>query len=217
MLLIFSAELAEQARIKTGRHVLTGNCLTIELPAGINTVFGNPPFDLTLFERLLSRCSSILDFGCKAGFLIPAYFLQTSLTVERLRRSWTIHYENLPRDVFPGLSKPLAFASFIRDENPKLIGFRLFTEVADIRRLAPHHRELLATGINGSKSVWTTAVSSILNSLGGKASLPDIYAAIEGKRPTKTEFWREKIRQVLQKSFVKLEKGVYCLPDYANN
>lgn len=205
--------IADQARKNTGREIITGNCLTIKLPQGITAIFGNPPFNLELFEKLLNRCSEILELGTKAGFLIPAYFLQTSRTVIDLGRKWTISSEIIPRDVFPGLSKPLVFASFTRDNFPRLIGFRLFTEVSEMRQLSKHHQELFSNKIKGPRSVWKEAVTEILQELGGKASLTIIYQSIEGKRPTDNSHWKEQIRKVLQKSFVRTETGVYSLPN----
>lgn len=83
--------LAHRARIASGRPVITGSCLEVKLPQ-ITAVFGNPPFNLTFFDRLLQRCAEILSIGNKAGFIIPAYFLQTSRTVMELGRKWGISW-----------------------------------------------------------------------------------------------------------------------------
>jgi site-specific DNA-methyltransferase (adenine-specific) len=45
--------------------------------------------------------------------------------------------------------------------------------------------------------VWRALVISVLQGLGGKATLPQIYAKAEGRRPTPNVWWREKIRQML--------------------
>ena len=49
------ALLAADAARLTGRTILTGDCRTVELPSGITSVFGNPPFDLALFEELMEH------------------------------------------------------------------------------------------------------------------------------------------------------------------
>lgn len=202
--------LAQRARIASGRPVITGNCLEVELPR-VTAVFGNPPFNLTLFDQLLQRCAEILALGNKAGFIIPAYFLQTSRTVMQLGRKWCISQEIIPRDLFHGLSKPLIFGSFTRDNRPQLIGFRLFPELAAIKELSARVQEDLSTRINGTRSVWRETVKQVITDLGGTAPLSDIYRHIEGRRPTANQFWKEKVRQVCQQSFSRVQEGVYSI------
>lgn len=222
--------LAQRARIASRRPVITGSCLEVVLPGitgychqlpdvandchvlpPITAVFGNPPFSLTLFDQLLQRCAEILAIGNKAGFIIPAYFLQTSRTVMALGRKWGIHQEILPRDLFRGLSKPLIFANFIRDSRPQLIGFRLFPELAAIKELSARVQEDLSTRINGTRSVWRETVKAVIQDLGGTAPLSDIYRHMEGRRPTANQFWKEKVRQVCQQSFSRVQEGVYSI------
>ncbi|WP_220493671.1 hypothetical protein, partial [Klebsiella pneumoniae] len=38
-----------------------------------------------------------------------------------------------------------------------------------------------------------------VEALGGEASLTEIYREIEGARPTANRYWREKVRQQLQR------------------
>lgn len=206
--------MADRARIASGRPIITGSCLEVKLPA-ITAVFGNPPFNLTLFDRLLQRCVELLSIGNKAGFIIPAYFLQTSRTVMQLGRKWRIHQEIIPRDLFYGLSKPLIFSSFIRDNRPHLIGFRLFPELAAIKELSAKVQENLSTRIHGTRSVWHETVKQVIANLGGTAPLSDIYRHIEGRRPTNNKFWKEKVRQVCQQSFERVQEGVYSINRHA--
>ena len=207
------SELAAIASANTGRLVSVGNCLTADLPPNITAVFGNPPFTLKLFMQLMDRCAGILKTGHKAGFILPAYFLQTSGTVRDMAREWSIHQEIIPRDLFHGLSKPLIFASFIRDNYPKLIGFRLFDQVFEIRATNPKTQEELASKINGPRSVWREVIVGAITAAGGKAPLNRIYREIEGRRPTPNPFWKEQIRKVLQKdkTFFKISAHEYAL------
>ncbi len=96
----FGSELDEaliiQAQKRTGRHVLYGDCISVQLPSGITAIFGNPPFNLKVFEGLLYRSSNILIPGNKAGFIVPAYFLSTSNTALRLSNKWAVSQELLP-------------------------------------------------------------------------------------------------------------------------
>jgi len=202
--------LAEEARISSGRPVITGNCLSVELPP-ITAVFGNPPFNLELFLKLLRRCDGLIPIGNKAAFIIPAYFVQTSRTVMEYGRRWGIHQEILPRDLFPGLSKPLIFGTFIRDNRPHLVGFRLFPELASIKKLSKDFQENISNKVSGTRGVWRKAVSQVITELGGSASLTAIYSKIEGRRPTENEYWKEQIRLVCQRNFNRIQEGVYSL------
>lgn len=196
-----------------GRPVIEGDCLTADLSeyGKVTAVFGNPPFVLDLFERLMERCSTLLDIGHKAGFIVPTYFFQTSKTVVRLGRKWSIGQEMIPRDIFPGLIKPLAFGTFIRDNSPALFGFRLYREAAAMREFSKEVTDDLCHGSAEARGVWKSAIGKALQSLGGKASLKEIYDSMRNNRPTKNEFWKEQVRKVLQKSFVRIDEGTYAL------
>lgn len=211
------AALGRQAMIRTGRRVIIGDCRTAPLPSGISAVFGNPPFTLEVFEGLLERCASILKNGQKAGFILPAYFVQTSRTMMPWTRTWTIMQEALPRDLFVGLSKPLIFGLFTKDHSPRLIGFRLFPEVAACRELPEETQDQFANAVNGPRSVWRETVIAVMQSLGGQASLSAIYRELEGNRPTANAHWKEQIRKVLGNTehFARLDDGVYTLANAA--
>ncbi len=99
----------------TGRKVYNGDFryVTFEEIDRVTAITGNPPFDLDVFEQFMQRAETILAIGNKAGFILPAYFFQTSKTFQRLSRKWDIDQKMIPRDVFHSLSKPLVWASFI--------------------------------------------------------------------------------------------------------
>jgi len=62
---------------------------------------------------------------------------------------------------------------------------------------------------------WRNIVSSVLEEMGGKASLDELYEAIDGhKRTEANREWRAKIRQTLQihpNDFRKMDRGVWAL------
>jgi len=62
---------------------------------------------------------------------------------------------------------------------------------------------------------WRNIVSSVLEEMGGKASLDELYEAIDGHKRTETNReWRAKIRQTLQihpNDFHKADRGVWAL------
>lgn len=73
--------------------------------------------------------------------------------------------------------------------------------------MAPGREELRAG--SGRRE---TAVQSILRDLGGRARLPEIYAAMLGRRPTDNKHWQEKIRQVLQRGpFRNVDRGEWVV------
>lgn len=209
---------ADHARKHTGRNVVTGDCLTVELPKGISAVFGNPPFIYKIFKGLMDRCSEILGIGNKAGFIVPAYFFQTSNTaLDLIGTRWSFNQEMLPRDLFHlngdqnKLQYPLVFATFTRDNCPRIFGMRLYKEVAEIRVLPEDIQQMIGSRINGARSVWRETLTQIITEAGGRASLQEIYRRIEGKRPTENPHWKEQVRKVVQKSFVRVEPGIYEL------
>ena len=62
---------------------------------------------------------------------------------------------------------------------------------------------------------WRNVVASVLEEMGGKASLDELYEAIDGhKRTSANREWRAKIRQTLQihpKNFRSIDRGVWAL------
>lgn len=65
-----------------------------------------------------------------------------------------------------------------------------------------------------SKANWKATIYHALQKLGGKASLSELYAAIEETSPDKTKprkNWQARIRCELQRHFKPVEKGVWAL------
>lgn len=207
--------LSKLAHENTGRIVHNGDFRTVQFEGmeRVTAMFGNPPFELDVFEGLMQRFSNIMSIGNKAGFLLPCYFLQTADTFMRFARNWYMDQKMIPRNLFKGLSKPLMFATFIRENNPEIHGgFQLYAELCDVNRLKDNVREIVATRTKRNGSVWREAVISIMQDIGGKATLDDLYNMMEKKRPTENSYWREKVRQVVQAApFKRIETGTYIL------
>ncbi|MBA4071020.1 MAG: SAM-dependent methyltransferase [Gemmatimonas sp.] len=200
---------AQLARERTGRRVLTGDALTVPLDFVPTCVVSNPPFELRWFEAFLARMFPIMPMDARVGMLIPCSLLQTSRTVVRLARQWSLRQDMIPRDIFPGLSVPLAFALLSKSKQRTLVGFAFYHTVAAVRDLPKATQALLDRNDGGP--VWASAVTATLRALGGEASLHRIYDALEGCRPTRTRFWREKVRQTLRAYHQRVGKGVYRL------
>ena len=69
-----------------------------------------------------------------------------------------------------------------------------------------------------SNSTWRAVVAWALRKLGGKASLSEIYRTVaEGaaERTIARDHWKAKVRQILQKYFTNIGRGVWQLPEAA--
>lgn len=204
--------LAEEARSITGRTIITGDFRTVPLSIKPTAIIGNPPFEVDLIEEMLERSHRLLPEGGRVGFLLPAYTFQTAGRVSRLADSWSLNVELVPRNMYEGLKLPLCIALFSKDRTRTMIGLALYDETTSWRNLPQAYRKLMS---EAKAPVWRTVIRTALEHLGGEADLRSIYSEIEGKRPTPTKFWREKIRQELQHHFVRVGDARYALPTVA--
>lgn len=197
-------EIAAQARINTGREIICGDFCSVPLPGGITAALGNPPFSACLIEKFLGRCRHLPDVA-RAGFLLPIYSLSARRAL-RIVESWSMRADIIPRQLFPNLRFPLAFVMFTRNARREMIGFAFYPEVCAIDRTGDLAREVMTAGRPG-KNLWRAVLDEVMDMLGGEAHLSEIYRMIEPRRPTPNAFWKEKIRQVLQKSYYSLGEG----------
>lgn len=187
--------MVELARSNTKREIILGDYASVPLDVSPTTILGNPPFKTTTIDAFLARSHDLLPEGGQVGFILPAYALQTAKRVSGYADKWSMFQEMIPRNIFEGLQCPLVFAVFTKDRYRKLVGFALYHEMSDLQGLPKEFRTTLS---EGSGSVWVNAVKMAILKLGGEAELADIYAKIEGSRPTKTDHWREQIRKVVR-------------------
>lgn len=192
---------AARARATSGRQVIVGDFLGV--PADelgmFQAVLGNPPFNADLVAAFLKRSHGLLEDGGQAGFILPAYILQTSTKVELLGKDgFSIRQSLLPRNLFPGLKLPLVFATFTKEKERRLFGFLLYREAQEIRAIDKRWKETITVG-RERRGVWFPVVSQILAALGGSAELDQIYRAVQSIRPTANPHWQAKVRQVLQR------------------
>lgn len=200
--------LADLARTRTGRPVVTGDFLGATLPPRVTIAWGNPPFRAGFVDQMLEKLVDSMPDGGRAGFIVPAYFLQSPSRVLRWNRSWTIAADLLPRTLWPRLMRPIVFATFTKDPSPVLRGLRLYVECDLATSVKKPIREQLVSG----SGRWSEAVASALRELGGRANLPAIYATMLSRRPTENQHWREKVRQVLQQGpFRNVSRGEWEL------
>lgn len=205
---------ADLAATSSGRPVIVGDFLQLssEELGIVDAVIGNPPFEAKTVAAFLDKSSSLMVEGGQVGFILPAYILQTSSKVEQLSRSFSIHQQLLPRNLFPRLKLPLVFARFVKERQRRLFGFLLYREAQDMRELKKAFAAT-ATTARHVGGAWHQVVQAALSTLGGEADLSRIYEVIERRRPTGNPFWKEKIRQILQSKghFTRTSQGRYAL------
>lgn len=205
--------LAEVARENTGRHIITGDFADegIELPPA-SAIIGNPPFDMRLVDKFLTRSYALLPTEGRAGFILPAYALGTPRRVIRWQRHWAVSQTLLPRTLFPRARVPLLFVLFEKGCGPRLlVGFTLYHEENEIHGMPNWAKRLLVDG-EPRRKTWRLVVEVALRKLGGRATLPEIYHEMRDARPSENKWWKDKVRQVLQLHFARVGPGEWALP-----
>ena len=206
-------ELAREARDRTKRDVICGPFEAVELPyeqGSVDFVIGNPPYTLSIVDRFLERARGLLTRSGEVGLILPAYTFQTPSRVLRYAEDWRFDMQMIPRTIFPGIKLPLVFAQF-RKQGPQWVGIALYEAVQDVAGMGPEVQETLQ---RGRGSVWRAVVAEAIEAIGPGASLADIYAHVEPRRPSATRWWREKVRQTLQRYFERAQEG-YVAQDLA--
>jgi len=204
------AELAEAARRNSGRHVIVGDFRLVDLPFRPTLITGNPPFASRTVSEFLDRSHVLLEEEGEVGLILPCYYFQAASTVETLAERWSIAQHMLPKNLYPRLQYPLCFAQLTKGRTRGLVGFALYHELAAVNRLRDRYRAILA---GGEGSVWKAVVRAALEAAGGRATLSRLYAEIDGNQPTGNQFWREKVRQVVQTIGIRIGEGEWALPE----
>lgn len=202
--------LAAQARLLTGRTVIEGDFRTVAIDSRPTVVIGNPVFRARLIREFLARCHDLLPEGGKVGFVLPTDFFQYSMKVLDLAEHWSLAVELMPKDIFGNLPSQIAFAIFTKDRRRAMWGLAMYEENAGVLSLPAQYRMRM---VDAPRPLWRDVVEAALRQLGGEADLSEIYAEVEGRRPTGNRFWRPKIRQVLQvdDAFSQISRGRWAL------
>jgi ubiquinone/menaquinone biosynthesis C-methylase UbiE len=204
------SRLAEIARARTGREVITGDFRNVELNLQPTAIIGNPPFNVKLIEQFMGRAYRLLPEGGRMGFLLPAYMFQTASRFCQYAEQWSIRQEMVPKHIYPDIQAPLIFALFSKDRHRTLVGFALYTETLSTQSVKHAFRKFLTEG-DGNLSAWRAVTRAALLALGGEADLSQIYNLVGTRRPTANQWWREKVRQTLQKHFKPVSTGRWAI------
>lgn len=199
--------LAEVARRRTGRRVITGDARQVNFHLRPTAVISNPPFQMAIVDEILERAREWLPKDGRAGFLLPCSALQTASRVVRYSENWSLTAEMLPRTLFPGLQYPLSFVIFTKDLRRAMVGLALYQESDDVANMPEAVREVLERG----QQTWVQVVGEALDRLGGRGRLEDIYRMVEPRRPSEGRWWKEQVRKVCQQAFHKVAPAEYAL------
>ncbi len=102
------------------------------------------------------------------------------------------------------------WVNFVKAKKTALSGFFLYAELDSLTNMKKDIRALFV-GNQARAKCWKEAVHIALGACGGRATLSEIYAAIEGHKPTLNPWWREKVRQIAAKYFVRVGPGEYAI------
>lgn len=199
--------LAEVARQRTGRRVITGDARQVQFELRPTAIISNPPFAMAVVDEILERAREWLPKDGRAGFLLPCSALQTASRVVRYSEHWSLMAEMLPRTLFPGLQYPLSFVIFTKDLRRAMVGLALYQESDDVANMPEAVREVLERG----QRTWVQVVGEALDRLGGRGRLDDIYRMVEPRRPSEGRWWKEQVRKVCQQAFHKVAPAEYAL------
>ena len=203
--------LAARASASTGRDIIVGDILSLDLPS-VDAVVANPPYQQRFVEKLFDRMHGVVVEGGVMVMLLSAHMFQTANTVVRYSDRWSLTIDLLPRDVYPGLQLPLVLATMRKNSDRKIVGMAFIREVADLRSLPETYRTIFK---RSHKNVYVAAAERALREIGRPATIDEVCSAVEGRRPTDTRWWREALRRALAQSFVRIAPGTYALPEAA--
>ena len=200
--------MAQVAQKATGRTVITGDFVTVDFHVKqLGAIIGNPPYSMPVIDAFIMRSHQLLPEDGICALLLPAHVLSTTSRVGRWNERFAIESRIVPRSLFPRISLPLVWTRFIKSQRRTMVGFMLFDQETDIQSMPASVRRCL-----GKPGTWREAVGLAIHSLGGEATLSEIYQAVEPRRPSGNQWWKDKIRQTAALYFEKTGPHSWRLP-----
>lgn len=201
--------MAEAARASTGRPVIVGDFATAEIAIeGLGVIAGNPPFGMPIVDAFIRRSHALLPQDGVLALLLPAHVLSTTTRMRPWGEMFAIEQRMIPRSLFPRISLPLVWTRFVKCERRTHVGFMLFEEQYDVETMPKKVRRAL-----GRAGTWREAVGLAIHALGGEATLAEIYRAIEPKRPSGNQWWKDKVRQTCGLYFERTGTHTFSIPE----
>ncbi len=201
--------MAEAAAVATGRTVIVGDFATAEIAVrDLGLVVGNPPYSMPIIDSFVTRSHELLPEDGVCALLLPAHVLSTTSRVNRWNAMFAIEQRMVPRSLFPRISLPLVWTRFVKSRRRTMVGFMLFDEQTDVETMPASVRRAL-----GRPGTWREAVGIAIHSLGGEATLKEIYRAIEPKRPSGNQWWKDKVRQTAGLYFRRTGPHTFAIPE----
>ncbi len=189
-------ELAALARDRTGRDVVCGDFRFVDLPARPTAIVSNPPFSSAKARAFLQRGYELLPDSGRFGAILPAHFFSYSGPFRELADRWSIRQEIIPRELFHRLAYPLVFALFTKERVRTYHGFFLFEEAGVVADSSKAMKLVLMRG-GRRQNVWREVVDEALRAFGGRVSPEQLRGYVQPRRPTTNQWWKDKLRQVL--------------------
>jgi site-specific DNA-methyltransferase (adenine-specific) len=208
-------ESAALAAANTGRPVICGDFRTVELPFQPTVILGNPPFTRAIVDEALRRASLILPDNGRCGFLLPSTYICFASSLDKWRDHFSVQQDAVPKNLFPRIRDPLSFYLFTKEKVRHYYGFLLFDECSEVYSLKPKVRLALMQG-GGKRGAWAHVVDTTMRSLGGRATLEDLYEAIQAKKPRGISTWKATVRRWVQDlDYRNVGPGEWAIPEAA--
>lgn len=199
---------AARAQALTGRTIVVGDFATAEVAVrNLGLIVGNPPYAMQTIDDFVLRSHALLPEDGVCALLLPAHVLSTTVRVNRWAERFAIEQRMVPRSLFPRISLPLVWTRFVKSKRRTLVGFMLFEEQTDFETMPKAVRRAL-----GRPGTWREAVGLAIHSLGGEASLSEIYEAVRPRRPSGNQWWRDKVRQICGLYFERVGEHRFAMP-----
>jgi adenine-specific DNA-methyltransferase len=200
--------IAAAARLATGREVVCADFATADVTVpDLAVILGNPPYSMPIIDAFVMRSHELLPEDGLCALLLPAHVLSTTSRVNRWAERFSIEQRMVPRSLFPRISLPLVWTRFVKSKRRTMVGFMLFDQQTDVESMPKSIRRAL-----GKPGTWREAVGLAIHSLGGEATLTEIYRAIEPRRPSGNAWWKPKVRQTCALYFERTGLHTFSLP-----
>jgi adenine-specific DNA-methyltransferase len=201
--------LAAIAAARTKHRVIVGDIRSVLIDVQPSCAISNPMFKAVFIRQLLDRMHALLPEDGRVSLLVPVSLFNAARPTVRLAERWNLHMELVPREFFGRLSLPICLCSFVRSSGRIMVGFAGYHELLAIRALPRETQAVLNDAPDGA---WRTVVTRALTTLGGEATLDQIYAAIQGHRRTHARpFWRDRVRAICGERFTRVGVGRFRL------